>query len=185
MKRKNIFQYLQKTNSNIIFLQETHSSPISNNIWKKEWDGETVWNSGTNFQCGVAILIKNNTNIKLVQTNQDMQVRILHAIIEFENQKFQILNIYAPNKPNQRPSFYSNVSEFIQPNLPLILGGDFNMVLDATLDINGGTPSNDHISGSIELSNIIQEHQLLDVWASIKIKEYIHGRHLIIKYTVD
>ena len=70
IKRKNIFQYLQKTNSNIIFLQETHSSPISNNIWKKEWDGETVWNSGTNFKFGVAILIKNNTNIKIVQTNQ-------------------------------------------------------------------------------------------------------------------
>ena len=96
-----------------------------------------------------------------------MQGRILHAIIEIDKQKFQILNVYAPNKPNQRPSFFSNVSQFIQPNLPLILGGDFNMVLDATLDRNGGTPSNDHISGSIELSNIIQEHQLLDVWRHI------------------
>ena len=32
-----------------------------------------------------------------------MQGRILHVIIEFDKQKFQILNIYAPNKPNQRP----------------------------------------------------------------------------------
>ena len=96
-----------------------------------------------------------------------MQGRILHAIIEVDKQKFQILNVYAPNRPNQRPSFFSNVSQFVQPNLPLILGGDFNMVLDASLDRNGGTPSNDHISGSIELSNIIKEHQLLDVWRHI------------------
>ena len=70
-KRKNIFQYLQKSNSNIILLQETHSSPSTNNIWSKEWDGKIIWNSGTNFKCGVAILIKNNTNIKILQTNQD------------------------------------------------------------------------------------------------------------------
>ena len=36
---------------------------------------------GKKFKCGVPILIKNNTNIKIVQTNQDMQGRILHAII--------------------------------------------------------------------------------------------------------
>ena len=166
-KRKNIFQYLQKSNSNIVLLQETHSSPSTNNIWSKEWDGKIIWNSGTNFKCGVAILIKNNTNIKILQTNQDTQGRILSANIEYNNQKMQIINIYAPNKPNKKPTFFENVNQYIQPNLPLILGGDYNMVLDPSIDRKGGTPSVDHISGHIELSNIIKENQLLDVWRHI------------------
>ena len=161
VKRKQIFNYLQNTNSDIILLQETHSSPATNKMWNNDWNGNTIWNSGTNFKCGVAILI-NNKNINITQTFQDTEGRVLNAIINHNKQKYQIINIYSPNNPQERPQFFSNITRHIQPNIPLILGGDFNMVLDSSMDREGGTPSPTHNSGSIELTNILNEYKLLD-----------------------
>ena len=161
IKRKQIFNHLQNTNADIILLQETHSSYTTNKIWENDWDGRAVWNSGTNFQCGVAILIKNK-NVSTIETHQDTQGRILNVIIKLNNQKYQIVNIYAPTTPQQRPSFYFSIKNYLQPDIPLILGGDFNMVLDSSMNREGGTPSPTHNSGSIELCDIINEYQLLD-----------------------
>ena len=127
-KRKQIFNYLQNTNSDIILLQETHSSPATNKMW----------NNGTNF--GVAILIKNK-NINITQTFQDTEGRILNAIINHNKQKYQIINIYSPNNPQERPQFFSNITRHIQPNMGDILGGDFNMVLDSSMDREWGGDS--------------------------------------------
>ena len=134
IKRKQLFNHLQNTNSDIILLQEMHSTLTTNNIWNSNWDDKAVWNSGTNFQCGVAILIKQE-NINIIETYQDPQGRVLNVIIKQNDQKYQIVNIYAPNNPQQRPLFFSSINQYIQPGIPLILGGDFNMVLDSSMDI--------------------------------------------------
>ena len=183
----------------ILYFYKKHI--LHTQIWDNNWDGKTVWNSGTSFQCGVAILIKNK-NVNIIETHQETQGRILNVIIKLNNQKYQIVNIYAPTKPQQRPSFYSNIKNYLQPDTPLILGGDFNMVLDSCMNREGGTPSPTHNSGSIELCDIINEHQLLDAlqhihkqnkiytWSSPdnKIKSrldriYIYLANIIPKYT--
>ena len=37
VKRRKIFHYLRSINSDIIFLQETHSSKSDEQFWKQQW----------------------------------------------------------------------------------------------------------------------------------------------------
>ena len=39
MKRKRLFSWLQQTKADVLFLQETHSTPDSEHEWKKDWGG--------------------------------------------------------------------------------------------------------------------------------------------------
>lgn len=39
-KRKALFQWLSKDKAEVVFLQETYSSPDVENIWKTQWKGD-------------------------------------------------------------------------------------------------------------------------------------------------
>ena len=41
-KRKKVFHYMRNTESDIIFLQETHSTKSEEAFWKSQW-GESAW----------------------------------------------------------------------------------------------------------------------------------------------
>ena len=45
-KRKALFLWLSKEKSNIIFLQETYSTPEVENIWKSLWRGDIFFSQG-------------------------------------------------------------------------------------------------------------------------------------------
>ena len=57
-KRKSIFNWLYKQNSDICFLQETYSTEEIENQWKKQWSGDIYFAHGSNHSRGVAILIR-------------------------------------------------------------------------------------------------------------------------------
>lgn len=73
------------------------------------------------------------------------------------------LNIYAPNVDD--PDFFQKVFNLI-PDLSstqLIIGGDFNTILDCLLDRHSTRPTN-LSNASITLNNIIKSLNLVDVW---------------------
>ena len=39
-KRKRLFSWLQQTKADVLFLQETHSTPDSEHEWEKDWGGK-------------------------------------------------------------------------------------------------------------------------------------------------
>ena len=45
-KRKSIFNWLIKQNSDICFLQETYSTEETENLWKSQWPGEIYFAHG-------------------------------------------------------------------------------------------------------------------------------------------
>ena len=60
-KRNKLFVFLNIMKSDILPLQETHSTTKVVSKWKKEWTGESYWNSGQiSKSSGVAIPLKNN-----------------------------------------------------------------------------------------------------------------------------
>ena len=69
---------------------------------------------------------------------------MLGANIQKDDAQVQLINIYSPNKPQERPQFFLNISKFLDPKLNIIFGGDFNMVLNVNMDRAGGTPSPTH-----------------------------------------
>ena len=47
-KRLDLFQQLQNKAIDIIFLQETHTTPDTSTKWEKDWKGKSFWQSGPN-----------------------------------------------------------------------------------------------------------------------------------------
>ena len=68
-KRTNIYQFLKNKTADFTLSQETHSTKENENRWQNEWKGLSIWHSGKKLKSsGVAILIKKNLNITILQT---------------------------------------------------------------------------------------------------------------------
>ena len=98
LKRRTVFRDLKKKYTNAIFLlQETHSSPNTEQNWKLEWNGEIYFNHGTSNSCGVATLISPGLDINIKFLEKDDHGRILALIIQTNDENdIAIYNIYAP-----------------------------------------------------------------------------------------
>ena len=139
-------EILQNKTAEVTLLQETHSTKEIESKWQKEWKGKSFWHSGKitkSFR--VAILLKENLNITILQINTNEGGRILSLNFLFENRHFQLLNIYGPTKVSNKTRFYKNLKKYINAKTNLILGGDFNMVEDLHLDRKKSTPNNAHL----------------------------------------
>ena len=89
---------------------------------------------GSNRSAGVAVLIHPNSAAKLVDFKADLAGRVVTAIIDFHGQRFQVINVYAPNNHSERELFFDNLSRFKYPNLEAFVVGDFNCIPDIAID---------------------------------------------------
>ena len=62
-KRSQVFKYLEDKSYDIIFLQETHSNPITNQTWRNEWEGNSYFSGQNSNKEGVAILVNKYSNV--------------------------------------------------------------------------------------------------------------------------
>ena len=77
VKRRKIFHYFRNLDSDIIFLQETHSDKNDELFWKSQW-GESAWfSSFTSNSRGVAILIRNTVTLNVKSVFRDPNGRFL------------------------------------------------------------------------------------------------------------
>ena len=163
-KRKRIFQTFRNSKFDIILLQETHSTDEDVVLWKKDWIGRAFFSSLNSTKSGVAILCKESKNFKVEFENSDKAGRIISVTVETQKNKFQITNIYAPNIPPQRKIFFDKLKCYVTPKYEVILGGDFNMVENLTMDRQGGNLNRQHQHGLEELNEIKQNCNLIDIW---------------------
>ena len=138
-KRKAVFGWLMKQEADICFLQETYSTKEVERIWKHQWKGDMLFSHGFEHSRGVLILIKNTLEFELESAYHDSEGRffLLKALVQ--DQKFIFLNIYAPNKTTEQIVFFDQIKHELDnvasnDDSKIILGGDFNVVLDPNLD---------------------------------------------------
>lgn len=80
-------------------------------------------------------MVNNNCEFKSLNVIQDDSGNYLILVVEIEDIPFILINTYGPN--NDRPQFYSELKskiEDIYTSQHIILGGDFNLILDKDLD---------------------------------------------------
>ena len=136
--RKCIFKYLLDCNFHITLLQETHSTTSIEHIWRKEWPGYSTWSHGSSSCKGVAVLLNPTFKGRFINHEIGESGRFLFSEIKIENSIFSVANVYGPNQDD--PCFFQ---EFFQKLITfsakdLIIGGDFNLILNDTLDKIGG-----------------------------------------------
>lgn len=126
LREKLFFLYLRRQNSN---LQETHSAIEDEKFWKSQW-GETIYFChGTNHSAGVAILL-NKFNGNVIESILSNEGRSNILVLEVDNTKFIICNVYGPNRGNLARNMFENlhlkISQLVNKynNAIVIIGGD-------------------------------------------------------------
>ena len=131
---------------------------------QREWKGDILLNFGSQHSKGTAILFKGKYNIIDVHKSEDS--RIILANIKIDDKTFTVLNIYAPNIPNERKHFFLKiqkwVDKFAQNEQALLIGGDFNFTEENRLDRATRNEIKDVSATSFK--SLTTSRNLLDVW---------------------
>ena len=114
------------------------------------------------------ILFKVGFDVKILSSKEDLQGRYIIAKLEIQGEVFVIVNIYAPNKITEKDLFFQNISsEFEKYDITLsdklILGGDWNSILDINLDKKGGNKNIINTKPK-KLSELTTLYELKDIW---------------------
>ena len=139
-KRKLVFAHTKNTiGKGIALLQETHSCANKAHEWVNDWDGPLILNHGTSAARGTAILITKDLEHKLGQYEHDTDGRLQLVSIEMDKQLFLIVNIYNNNTETEQIATLEKLETLMERFLNIrdhniIIGGDWNFILDASLD---------------------------------------------------
>ena len=135
LKRREIFNWLRAKRYSIYLLQETHSSENTNSVWSSQWGLKSLFTSSG----GVAILFDNNFTFQLQRSFfLDNTGRFIICDIKTNEKLIALATIYAPNEDD--PGFFGRFHDHLRDFQcdDIIIGGDFNLVLDIAIDKKGG-----------------------------------------------
>ena len=146
-KRLQIFDFCKDKikNNGIVLLQETHSSSKEMGKWKNEWVGDVFQNHGSSNSRGVMIAFSRGFDKKNPKYVDDNNGRIQILTFEHKHKKYMIINLYNDNiekdqvetlkRVDNLMGTFSDINEY-----SIIIGGDWNFILDKDLDSYGGNP---------------------------------------------
>ena len=162
MKRKRLYQYVRDLKADVIFLQETHVTEDKATQWDTEWGHRSFHSFGASNARGASILINYRT-VKVNDWAADENGRMVTLSIEYENESFTLINVYAPNGDDV--AFFTNMTKFAEryENTHMVIAGDFNTVLDLDLDKKGSN-INVKPKSTAFLLDYMEENNLCDVW---------------------
>ena len=145
-KRRQVLKFLYKKNPDLLIVVDTRIAKNIENTVKEEWGGQVLFSSFDSQSRGVALFIKKDLPIKILDKFSDDNGNLLSVLIEFENKRLLIEGIYGPNQ--DCPEFYENeVFQKIQTwnHSHSIFVGDWNIAIDQNLDTlnyqNVGNPN--------------------------------------------
>ena len=114
IKCRKLFHWFENTKLDIILLQETFCTNKTANIMKSNWKGATFNSCSGSNQCrGVAILFKENLDVKILDTNSCPDGRNLLVNVRFQNNIFSVVSVFAPNIETERIQYFNMLEDWI------------------------------------------------------------------------
>ena len=163
-QRRLMFDYLSKDVYDIALLQDTR---ILNKRECLQWSAESrckgFWSVGTIYSGGVGILIRDPAKFEAIKFDVDYDGRVCVCDLKFNGTSLRIIIVYVPTVGSDRLEFLSNLDRYLLTSRKIIMGGDFNFVLDVAMDRFGGNPSHGSI-GSPERKRLLSRYHLVDIW---------------------
>ena len=128
-----------------------------------EWGSKWCISSDTSNAKDTVIMFNNN-KIQVNKTMCDHDGRYVMANIEYNQEKYTLCNVYAPNQDDVK--FFNSIFKVLEKNVleHVIIGGDFNLVLDVKLDRYKSRHNNEKAAEFIKM--YMAENNLNDVWHS-------------------
>ena len=97
-KRQTVFHHLKKKNPDIIIACDTRICKSIENTVREEWGGNCIFNSFSSQARGVAIFIKKNFPVTIIDKFSDSNGNILAVLITYEDKKILLEGLYGPNR---------------------------------------------------------------------------------------
>lgn len=161
-KRTDILHYLKEKDCHIYCLQDTHFCPgTDEKLVRARWDGDCFFSSLKSNARGVAILFNKNFEYKVHKCESDPNGNYVLLDLTIESNRLTLVSIYGPNSDD--PAFYENIDRKIEDigNEYIIWCGDFNLVIDPTVDYCNYKTINNKKARN-KLLEIIQEKFMVD-----------------------
>lgn len=174
--------HLTNTAADIVFLQETHLTKDAIPFFDTLWSGKCYHSYRSSNSRGTSILIRQALSHDLISEHYGNDGNYVLIVIKANNNILTLMNIYGPN--DDTPSFYKHIDSLLQEvSLEnIIVGGDFNFVMDRFRDSNYQHDNN--IYAKKEFINIASKHNLVDIWRTLhpNEKEYTWAKRNPLKY---
>ena len=112
-------------------------------------------------------MFNNNVEFKINKTQNDTEGNLIALDITMEDHKVTLINIYGPNF--DKPIFYEEVREIFLhfDNEYFILCGDFNLVLNPSLDTENYCGTINNPKAREKLLEVMSDLQLLDYYRTL------------------
>ena len=168
VKRQTVFNYL-KENGDIAFLQETHSTPDTEELWKKECDCEVFFSHGTSQSCGVMVFFSKKLDIEVTEKIIDSDGRFILLKCIVQGTKILLYNVYAPNNEKDHVTFLFSLKDKLDSldtnDYEYMIGaGDWNFTFEKN-DRSGGNYNYKKWEKSANiLDEINEKFDLIDIW---------------------
>lgn len=158
-----MFTFLKEKQFSFCFLQELHCKVGDDNKWDKEWKGDLFLSGNSSNSKGVGILIQEGFQYKLIEYKEIIEGRLQMLKLEIQGNAYVLSNLYGPNDDDVE--FFNILDEIVisHNDQTLIVGGDFNTVLNFQIDKLNGR-KNTNIKCSQKLNTLIENNDLHDIW---------------------
>ena len=165
-KRREAFNWLRSKKFSIYMLQVVHCSENTTDLWASEWGYKMLFSYCASNKAGVSILFNNTFNLQILKLFADPNGHFIICDIEANTKLLTLANIYAPNEddPNFFHALFEHLSSFHCEEI--IIGGDFNLVLELEKDKKGGLAKT-HKNARKVVQDFSESLQLSDAWRTL------------------
>ena len=164
-KRRDVFDYLRRSEFNIYMLQDIHCDKSKCNVFRNAWGTDIFVAPYKNNARGVAILTRKvKLSVCELKIDEGGNYIIVKAILN-DTEKLILVNIYGPN--NDNPNFYEKLGEICAEmgngSIPFIIAGDLNMALNGKIDTVNYVRENNTKARDV-LLRIMEENDFIDIF---------------------
>ncbi len=162
VKRTHVLEYLHRKSISCALIQETHLKQSDVARFQNKYYKLAAFSSAQNKTKGVLILVNRKLNLTIEHLGSDEKGRFVFIRCNIYNNRLALVSIYGPNETDS--AFLTQISKTLLEEIdcPLVVGGDFNAVINPALDKSqSDTTAN---PSSKLLNKFITELNLIDLW---------------------
>lgn len=161
-----VLDELIRLKADVVFLQETHIGPQSYEALESIKGWRTFFTVHHPRSKGVAILIKNENTFNYICHDEDYSGGYIVLFCHLYGQLYTLVNVYNHKADRQMLYRLRDYLTAINTKGVLVVGGDFNTVLDPTFDRRPAANNTFHSSlRSIHLEDFTESLSLKDIFA--------------------
>ena len=166
-KRQKLFKWIAIHKYDIICIQESHSSPDIEVLWKTEFGGDIVFAHGQTNACGVMILFKSDLVKQIHDVMLNNNGRFIVMDITVREKRLTLTNLYGPNSDDKDffATIYGKIENYSNDNR--LIMGDFNHILNPILDKQGGRPDHANVKAREVTLNYLEEFEMVDIFRKL------------------